>query len=87
MENGLELADIVDLLASAIVWHSTGDRDAGSKLLACLHDADYELSRLAEYVLTAYGERSLILILAGLEVGLISDDEAAQVFVPYARTR
>jgi hypothetical protein len=44
---------MIDVLASAIVWHSTGDLGAGSKLLAALNDPDREFSLLAECVQTS----------------------------------
>lgn len=75
----MDITDIIDVLASAIVWHSTGDLDAGSNLLAALRTQDYEFRLLAECMLSEAGERSLKLILDGLESGAISGDEAAHV--------
>jgi hypothetical protein len=75
----VDITDIIDVFASAIVWHSTGDLDAGSKLLAALHTQDREFSLLAECVLAECGERALSLILDGLESGAISGAEAARV--------
>jgi hypothetical protein len=79
MENKLDLTDIVDLLASTGLWHSTGESGAGSKLLAALHDEGHEFSLLTEYALVECGERSLILIHDGLQTGAVSDAEATRV--------
>jgi hypothetical protein len=75
----MDIMDIVDVLASAIVWHSTGDLDAGSKLLAAIHTDDDEFRLLAEFMLAEAGERSFELILDGLESGAISGTEAAHL--------
>ncbi len=75
----MDITDILEVLASAIVWHSTGDVDAGAKLLAALHTQDYEFRLLAEYMLAEGGERSLGLVLDGLESGAISATEVSHL--------
>jgi hypothetical protein len=75
----MDMRDIIDVLASGVVWNSTGDPDAGSDLLAALHEQDYEFRLLAECMLAEGDERSLKLIVHALESGAISNIEAGRV--------
>jgi hypothetical protein len=75
----MEILDIIDMIASGLLWNSTGDPDAGSELLTALCEEDSEFSLLAEHMLAEGGKRSLKLIFDALESGTISASEAVAV--------